>query len=283
MRIEQSRLSNSSAEAFIVNDSRIEESHCRSYALGVRKDTDRITNSLKQDKLNSLLYTHAGLIHHAKLLFSEALHTACDNRVLFMLTDARAHILALNSKLSNLNIFMQKGMCLGASLSETSIGTNSVSLALHDLENSVVGGLQHYCRLFYDCYCVAVPILGSDGRLIGCLNLSTIDGGSMDIKLTLMNFIAKDLVDYCIRHTVIDIDPTQSKVKLAVGTEIRLTERQKVVLILFSQGLSYKQIAKNLQLRSEKTVEEHLDAVRTKLGARNRRDCIRKALEKNLL
>ncbi len=53
--------------------------------------------------------------------------------------------------------------------------------------------------------------------------------------------------------------------------------------MLFSQGLSYKKIAQDLQLQSVKTIQEHLDAVRTKLGATNRRDCIRKAIEQGLI
>jgi transcriptional regulator EpsA len=62
-----------------------------------------------------------------------------------------------------------------------------------------------------------------------------------------------------------------------------LTARQKEILILFSQGLTYKQIAEKLQVRSHKTIEQHLDSVRLKLSVKTRRECIQKAVNLGLL
>lgn len=64
---------------------------------------------------------------------------------------------------------------------------------------------------------------------------------------------------------------------------VPLTERQRQVLKLFAEGLSYKQIAKQLNVTSHKTIEDHLDAIRAKLGAGSRRERIRRAIDLGLL
>lgn len=263
--------------------SRIQESHRRSEEMGVHRDADQILDILDCKTLSMNLDVYSGLINHAKLLFSQVFLSLSNRKALFVLTDARARILTLCSHLTNLNRVAQKGVCLGASLCEKSIGTNSVSLALHDLESAIVRGPEHFSRLFHECYCVSVPILGADGRPVGCLSISSNDANSMELQLALLGFLAKDIVDYCIRNAVIDTTSHSSAVQEREGSKIRLTVRQAQVLELYSQGLSYKHIARQLQLQSAKTVQEHLDVVRVKLGATSRRDCIRKALRNNLL
>lgn len=62
-----------------------------------------------------------------------------------------------------------------------------------------------------------------------------------------------------------------------------LTDRQKEILTLFSQGYSYKEIAEKVQVRSHKTIEQHLDSVRIKFSVKTRRECIQKAISMGLL
>ena len=61
-----------------------------------------------------------------------------------------------------------------------------------------------------------------------------------------------------------------------------LTERQRQILELTIDGLSAEEISKQLNL-SPFTVNEHLDAVRRKLGAANRAEAIAIALKKQLI
>lgn len=61
-----------------------------------------------------------------------------------------------------------------------------------------------------------------------------------------------------------------------------LTERQRQILEHTIDGLSAEEISKQLNL-SPFTVNEHLDAVRRKLGAANRAEAIAIALKKHLL
>ena len=64
---------------------------------------------------------------------------------------------------------------------------------------------------------------------------------------------------------------------------IILTKRQIEVILLYSQGFSYKHIAEKLGIRSHKTVEQHLDAIRLKLLVDTRRECIQKAINLRLI
>jgi len=61
-----------------------------------------------------------------------------------------------------------------------------------------------------------------------------------------------------------------------------LTERQRQILECTINGLSADEISKQLNL-SPFTVNEHLDAVKRKLGAANRSEAIAIALRKHLL
>ena len=76
---------------------------------------------------------------------------------------------------------------------------------------------------------------------------------------------------------------TQDKLGRPSNRETILTDRQREVLLLFSNGMTYKQIAKIIGVCSFRTVEDHIDGIRVKLGARSRRECIRIAIELKLI
>ena len=61
-----------------------------------------------------------------------------------------------------------------------------------------------------------------------------------------------------------------------------LTERQRQILEHTINGLSADQIAKRMNISSF-TVNEHLDAVKRKLGAANRTEAVAIALKKLIL
>lgn len=62
-----------------------------------------------------------------------------------------------------------------------------------------------------------------------------------------------------------------------IKDEYNLTRRQKSCLLYLVKGMSYKQIAKTLQL-SPKTVEHYLTAIRKKMSCSSRSELIEKAL-----
>jgi DNA-binding NarL/FixJ family response regulator len=74
----------------------------------------------------------------------------------------------------------------------------------------------------------------------------------------------------------------------AVGTlnlsssEEALTNREREVLELVSQGLSNKLIARRLQI-SEHTVKFHISSISTKLGASSRTDAVSRGIRRGLI
>ncbi len=74
----------------------------------------------------------------------------------------------------------------------------------------------------------------------------------------------------------------------AVGTlnlsssEEALTNREREVLELLSQGLSNKLIARRLQI-SEHTVKFHISSISTKLGASSRTDAVSRGIRRGLI
>ena len=61
-----------------------------------------------------------------------------------------------------------------------------------------------------------------------------------------------------------------------------LSEREMEVLQLVATGLTDKQVAEQLQL-SHKTVRNHMDFIRAKLGAKTRGEAIAIAVHKGLI
>lgn len=274
----------SPGEIFVATESRLIGSYQRCEALGLTPHLVRARDIWKQEKLTGLIEKHAGLVSCAHVLFARTFQWLFDQRTIFILTDAGARIITIFSNPEDLIASSHIGVCLGGSLSEESLGTNAVSLALHDLEPTILSGNQHFCRIFDDWHCVAIPLMDANNRAIGCLGIFCHEQ-SLGEKLALANLLVKELEIYC-QCIPVGVggacETPQHEVPTTVFS-VRLTERQKQTLVLFSRGLSYKQIAKKMDVQSVKAIENHLDAVRRKLAVASRRECIQKAIEMGLL
>lgn len=278
------RLKHSDREYF-TSIERIRDSHRRCEQLGLPRDILYAQGLLDTRKIEEQQNFPNELVTFSRLLFASTFGYLPDKRVLLILTDAYARIISIHSSPVVIRAAAEKGMCLeGASVAENSNGTTAVSLALDNLEPAILWGEQHYSRISHDWYCVAIPIIDAQGSPMGCFVMSTDHEATLGEKFALASSLAKELGIFAMHYP----HPTFGSDRKPIDVDrdhaiVQLTERQGQVLELFSQGESYKQIARHLQLQSVKTVQEHLDAVRTKLGAINRRNCIRKAIELGLL
>lgn len=263
-----------SDEKYFTSVDRISCSHDRCERLGLPRNIPRARDVLGVRGIEETLKHHNGLVAFTELLFATTFDRIPDKRTLFILTDARARIIAIHSSPEVIRAAADKGVCVGASAAEDSLGTNAVSLALHDLEMAVLHGEQHYCHILHEWYCVAIPLIDSNGSPMGCLDISMGRETVLGEKLALANCLARELNSYGVKNPNQRFNLDHSHSDLVTvnrnGTKERLTERQHEVLELFSQGLSYKQIARHMQLQSTKTVQEHMDAVR--FGASVRRN-----------
>jgi transcriptional regulator of acetoin/glycerol metabolism len=189
---------------------------------------------------------------------------------LMLLTDREARIELLMTARKSPDGVEPCGIAIGASLAESTAGTTAVALALRHRAPVTVTGPQHFCACWREWSCYAAPILEGETSVRGCLALVSPNGVLGATHAALVEFLAREVQHFAAARS-------------ATNNGVALTSRQLQVLSLFAEGLSYKQIAKELNVRSRKTIEDHLDAIRAKLGTASRRECIRRAIELGLL
>ncbi|MHB1566286.1 MAG: response regulator transcription factor [Acidiferrobacter sp.] len=243
------------------------KSYARCQKLAVPEDLVTLRDMLNTSALKHLLQQNSRLLSYARLVIGECLRDMAHGRDLFVLTDAEGRILDMWSHAEVLTRASNHGMVAGSALTEASAGTNAVALALALNSPVVMVGAQHLCRIFRDWSCVAIPIVSTDGDTIGCLDISAA-AGPLGEKMALARSLARELGRL--------VGPGGGTPRAGI------TPRQRQVLALFAQGSSYKEIARTLSI-SIKTVEEHLDAIRNKMGTKSRRACIKKAVELGIL
>ncbi|HUW98297.1 MAG TPA: LuxR C-terminal-related transcriptional regulator [Acidiferrobacter sp.] len=237
---------------------------CRDYE--VSEYQERVRDTFGDGETKNLLQRNARLLAYGRLVVEEYMADLKGTSNLFILTQAEGRILGLWSHPEIVAAANDFGLVPGTSLGEGSAGTTAVALALATQGPVALSGNQHLCHFFHDWSCAAAPIVSSDGDLVGCLDISTSDGPIHE-RLALARSIARELGRL-----------VGNKRRMSHG----VTPRQREVLALFAQGLSYKAIGTQLSI-SIKTVEEHLDATRNKIGTKSRRACIKKAIELGIL
>lgn len=265
-------------------DLRLEDSHRRCQAAGLSPGLGKLTQQLGSAQLTSFLGRHAALCAYCHLLFSDIYNDLRDRKYVIILADDTPRLITLHSSTEILNNATgELGMRAGVSLKEEDCGTNAVALALRFRQLMTVRGEQHYCRLFHSCFAVAVPVLDARREPQACVAMFSCHDAIPAEKIALMKFIAKDIENFSRGASDGNHVNGSGESPQRAADISGLTARQLQVLALFAKGMSYKQIARRLGIRSVKTVEEHLDAVRSKLHAGRRRECIQKAMALGLL
>ncbi|CAB5283025.1 phytochrome sensor protein [Burkholderia multivorans] len=60
----------------------------------------------------------------------------------------------------------------GTQVTESHIGTTAPSCVIHDGAETIVDGSQHYLEDFAQIFCLAVPLYGIDGEIVGALDIT---------------------------------------------------------------------------------------------------------------
>lgn len=271
--------SGATRRGMMLDETCLQESYRCCEQAKIPRELTQVRHVLAGRHLKDLLGRHAALVKYSRLLFSDTYQCLADRRHVFVLTDDRARVVDLYSEPQLLEGFVRStGICPGASLGEDSCGTNAVPLALSGRDGAIVAGDQHFCRLFHPWNSLAVPVLGANGKPQACMGVWLPHAAPVGESLALAKLMARDLQSFVSANK-----PELPGDEGLPGRGTGLTERQRHVLRLFAKGLSYKEIAEQLGINSVKTVEEHLDAVRVKLSASSRRECIQKAMDLGIL
>lgn len=262
-------------EGFFIGPQSLSESHAAAAAAGVSIDIKGPRDRLEGDALSLFRQHYSVLTSKIRPILLDLLSQLLDLRDLLMLTDHSPRIIELVGNAEVLKIAERSfGITVGASMAASSVGTNAMSLALTHERPIILRGTQHYCCLFKNTHCVAVPLLAGNRRPIACLNIASAPDVSSAEKLLLARIIAREA-----QKRVFELDAQQA---FEPPPPVLLTERQREVLSLFATGMSYKQMSGALDV-SIKTIEAHLNAIRSKFGLKSRRQCIMKAIAYKLI
>jgi len=271
-------------KVFLATQQQLNDSYERCTAANVRSDLETPAITIRGSALHKARSAHADLLAYTKLLFVETHRLLSDPHEILLFTNAEALVIDIYSLPEVLEI--ADAVCnlrAGVSLHENSCGTNAIALALHHCEVSVVQGPQHFCGRFKHWCTVAAPVLTESAQPVGCVALVNHSNAPLAEKPALVQFMARELTSFVNINRSHDSVATADRNTLDAYVMPVLTTRQREVLTLFANGLSYKQIARRIGISSTKTVEEHLDAVRAKFQVASRRECIQRAVTLGLL
>lgn len=273
------------------------------------------TGILPGDDLEQFLARHHELCHFCQQTFDDIYRNYTDLNDILALTDAGGRLICFHSSPEVLALATREmGLRYGILLTESSCGSNAITLALRYREAMISSRPAHQRTPFANRATIAVPLLDAEQHAVGCVAIFNAGEGSLGEKLLLAKFIAREIshqyLDATSRiaiaslptHGALDgvtpcpleeVSPLPSLMERRAGDRrgmqraavpcVKLTRRQLQVLQLFAQGKGYKEIARDIGITSYKTVEEHLDAVREKLQVAHRRECIQKAMSLGLL
>ena len=151
--------------------SSIELSHRRSEEYGVDPSRQFPSQVLSNDELEVLIKKNDRLIVHAASIVFQIFKTASGSGFFINLTDAEGCILLILGDDNMLEEAAKLKIVRGAYMSESSIGTNSMGLAIHDKKPVQLTGDEHFVSAYHGWTCSAAPIF-QDGEVVGCINMT---------------------------------------------------------------------------------------------------------------
>lgn len=97
-----------------------------------------------------------------------------NNHYIYILCDANGIVLNISCPRNLLKYCHEINLKPGCSLNEKDCGTNAVSLALTEKCEVYINGKEHYCFLFHNLHCIALPIYDENNHIIGICDISAI-------------------------------------------------------------------------------------------------------------
>lgn len=149
----------------------VKESHQRSVGFKVDRELLHPGKILTSKELNKRIVSEKYYLDVARLVLQDLLISLGDGHdMLAILTDDEGVVLqtfgtVYNAQMKSLQINP------GVFLSEESVGTNAVGVALHLQKPLQISWKDHYANLFFPWTCSAAPVFLYDGKLIGTVAL----------------------------------------------------------------------------------------------------------------
>jgi signal transduction histidine kinase len=124
------------------------------------------------------------------------------------------------------------GRLPGYDWSEVAMGTNGAGTALAADQPVAIVGPRHFCQVWHDATCVAAPIHGPDGGVIGALDLTTSVADGSPERLAVVAHIAHTVgQDLARRHARQDTGRVRRLAEASLGINSTLSLRDLVQVI----------------------------------------------------
>jgi len=150
----------------------IADSWVRCSKAGVNPYSAASHRSLDTLTLNKVLQKKEILIKIAKPFMANLYKFVKGSGFVVVLTDENGYIMEMFGNEDTLQNPMTSNFFPGASWHEEEVGTNAIGTALITGEPIQVSGAEHFCQKHHCLTCSAAPILDSNGKSIGILDMS---------------------------------------------------------------------------------------------------------------
>lgn len=149
----------------------IDNSHRRSKELGVLKSRLYPSHQLSQEDLDRQLKVHYNLLKIADAFLGKLYNSVKGSGFFINLTDDKGCILLIIGDEDILNEAKKLQMVKGAFMDESSIGTNSMGIVIHEGKAVQITASEHFISAYHKWTCSAAPIK-IDNEVIACINMT---------------------------------------------------------------------------------------------------------------
>ncbi|MEW9121603.1 MAG: sigma 54-interacting transcriptional regulator [Thermotaleaceae bacterium] len=159
-------------ERYEIHKSLVEESHRRSAAYGIKKDTKVISDGFKGKALERLLQSNEELLRIARPVTEDLYNYVKDTGFFLEIIDKNGIILDIIGDEDIEKKSLDMNMRVGTDMGEKRAGTNAISLALQENCPIQLVGEEHYLEIFHQFTCSAAVVHDKEGKVLGCINLT---------------------------------------------------------------------------------------------------------------
>ncbi|ADG81432.1 transcriptional regulator, LuxR family [Thermincola potens JR] len=271
-------------DKFLIPSQILEASYKRCRDKGVKVELAQMPRILSHPEVDKLLEKYKLLLLVAWPVISEDLYpNFTDEDQLIILCNHEGYAVALMSSPKALELCYSMNIGPGTCFREEVCGTNAIALAMSLGKTVVIRGEQHYCRLFKDWSCIAAPLRGPGGDIIGYLDVSMDSEEELGHTLALVQLAVKYIEEKMGEKQLSDESLKGADILLDNPFKLRiLSIREREVIRLMAGGQTISEIAKAMRI-SQETVKTYCKRIYKKLGVNRKSDCLKKARELRLL
>jgi len=150
----------------------VKASHSRSLNYGISKELMQPGKVISGIELDRKLEENKRLLKVAGPFVNLLNEFVSESGFIVLLTDLTGCIVSMAGDPAIIGKTASFGLKEGVYMSEQSIGSNAISIALFENTPIQVTGKEHFVKIFHTWSCSAAPIHDEKGDTIGCINVS---------------------------------------------------------------------------------------------------------------